>query len=233
LHASGSKDGLTISRADGYIGVMIDDLVTRGVSEPYRMFTSRAEFRLRLRADNADQRLTPIGEKLGCIGAERCKVHANKVSALAQGRALLDRLSLTPTEAASAGLDINRDGRRRTAFELLAYPDMSWERLQAVWPEMRAVSRPIAEQLCVDARYSVYLARQEADVEALRKDESVRIPDDFEFSAVAGLSSEARQKLDLHRPATLGTAGRIDGMTPAAMGLLLAHLKRRRTGSTA
>ena len=233
LFASGQKGGFVISRADGYVGVMIDDLVTRGVSEPYRMFTSRAEFRLRLRADNADQRLTPIGERLGCVGTDRSRSFAAKAEALANGKRLLDGLTLTPTEAAAAGLEINKDGRRRTAFELLAYPGMSWERLAAVWPQMGSLAPSIADQLAVDARYSVYLARQDADVEALRKDESVRIPGDFAFDGVAGLSNEVRQKLDLHRPATLGAAGRIDGITPAAMGLLLAHLKRRSAGKTA
>jgi tRNA uridine 5-carboxymethylaminomethyl modification enzyme len=233
LFASGAKNSLVVSRADGYLGVMIDDLVTRGVSEPYRMFTSRAEFRLRLRADNADQRLTPIGERIGCIGSERRTAFAMKSSALAAGRALLDGLSLTPSEAAAVGLEINRDGRRRTAFELLAIPGISWERLTSVWPQMGALPSAIAGQLGIDARYSVYLARQNADVEALRKDESVRIPADFAFGAVTGLSNEVRQKLDLHRPATLGAAGRIDGITPAAMGLLLAHLKRRGAGKNA
>jgi tRNA uridine 5-carboxymethylaminomethyl modification enzyme len=223
--ARGGRDFL-VSRADGYLGVMIDDLVTRGVSEPYRMFTSRAEFRLRLRADNADQRLTPIGLDLGCVGAERRAAFAGKSRALAEGRRLLEGLALTPNEAARHGLEINRDGRRRTAYELLAFPGIDLVRLGAIWPQVGTIQAPIAAQLEVDARYASYVDRQEADVLAFRKEESVRIPADFTYAAVAGLSTEVRQKLDALRPATLAAAARMEGMTPAALMLLLAHLRK-------
>jgi len=214
------------SRADGYLGVMVDDLVTRGVTEPYRMFTSRAEFRLKLRADNADQRLTPLGLALGCIGAERAKAFAAKSAALADGAALLDAASLTPTEAARHGLDITKDGRRRNAFELLAFPGVTLERLRAIWPAIGNIPDQTAAQLEVDARYAAYVRRQELDVAALRKDEAIGIPTDFSYCALSGLSAEARQKLEKHRPANLAQAARIDGMTPAALFLLLAALKK-------
>ena len=226
LKAAGAPRDFLVSRADGYLGVMIDDLVTRGVSEPYRMFTSRAEYRLRLRADNADQRLTPIGLELGCVGAERRAAFAAKTRALADGRRLLEGLSLTPTEAARHGLDIKKDGRRRTAFELLAFPGIDPARLRAIWPQVRTIQALIATQLGVDARYASYVDRQEADVLAFRKEESVRIPADFGYAAVAGLSTEVRQKLEALRPATLAQAARMEGMTPAALLLLLAHLRK-------
>jgi tRNA uridine 5-carboxymethylaminomethyl modification enzyme len=226
LAASGRREPLTISRADGYIGVMIDDLTTRGVSEPYRMFTSRAEFRLRLRADNADQRLTPLGQALGCVGAERAAAFEAKQAALAAGRAMLDAVSLTPTEAGHLGLDVNRDGRRRSAFDLLSLPGVDFARLQVIWPELRAVAPAIAAQIEVDARYAPYLDRQAADVEALRRDEAAVIPADLAFEGIAGLSTELSQKLARHRPATLAQAAKIDGMTPAALMLVLARVKR-------
>ncbi len=233
-----------LSRADGYLGVMIDDLVARGVTEPYRMFTSRAEYRLKLRADNADQRLTPIGLALGCVGAERARVFHVKQKLLSEGRALLESLSLTPTEAARHGLDINKDGRRRTAFELLAFPGIDIARLRAVWPELgwfenraavqasspatiEIVPAAIAAQIETDARYASYVERQEQDVAALRKDEAVRIPADFNYAALPSLSTEIRQKLERHRPVTLAHAARMDGMTPAALMLVLAAVKRR------
>ena len=226
LKTAGSAGDFLVSRADGYLGVMIDDLVTRGVSEPYRMFTSRAEFRLRLRADNADQRLTPIGVELGCIGAERRAAFAVKTRALAEGRRLLEGLALTPNEAARHGLDINHDGRRRTALELLAFPGIDLARLSSIWPQVSTIQARIAAQLEVDARYAAYVDRQEADVLAFRKEENVRIPADFTYAAVAGLSTEVRQKLDALRPATLAAAARMEGMTPAALMLLLAHLRK-------
>jgi tRNA uridine 5-carboxymethylaminomethyl modification enzyme len=226
LKAAGKPRDFVVSRADGYLGVMIDDLVTRGVSEPYRMFTSRAEYRLRLRADNADQRLTPMGLELGCVGAERQAAFAVKTRALADGRRLLEGLALTPTEAARHGLDIKKDGRRRTAFELLAFPEIDLARLGAIWPQVRTIQALIATQLEVDARYASYVDRQEADVLAFRKEESVRIPADFGYAAVAGLSTEVRQKLEALRPATLAQAARMEGMTPAALLLLLAHLRK-------
>jgi tRNA uridine 5-carboxymethylaminomethyl modification enzyme len=222
-----------VSRADGYLGVMIDDLVTRGVTEPYRMFTSRAEYRLTLRADNADQRLTPLGIDVGCVGAARGAVFAAKSKKLAEGAALLGSLALTPDEAAKFGLAVNRDGRKRSAFELLSYANVDVARLAAIWPEIGKLDPGIAEQLAVDARYAVYMRRQELDIAAFRKDEGTAIPGDFAFAALPGLSAELRQKLDRHRPANLGQAARLDGMTPAALMLLLAHLKKGAMAKTA
>jgi len=226
LTAGGGNRDFTVSRADGYIGVMIDDLTTRGVTEPYRMFTSRAEYRLRLRADNADERLTPAGEASGCVGAVRAGVFAQRRAALQEGRARLELLSLTPREAASCGLNLNQDGRRRTAFELLAYPDLTWEQLAAIWPELGDMPDPIARRLQIDARYSVYVQRQDADIAAFRKDEQIAIPRGFDYESIAGLSNEVRQKLQRHRPATLAQAARIESVTPAALMLLLAHLRK-------
>jgi tRNA uridine 5-carboxymethylaminomethyl modification enzyme len=208
------------------MGVMIDDLVTRGVSEPYRMFTSRAEYRLRLRADNADQRLTPVGQGLGCVGTERRANFARKREALEEGRRLLEGLSLTPNEAGRHGLDINKDGRRRTAFELLAFPAIDLARLAPIWPEIARLDPAVAAQLEIDARYASYVDRQEADVLAFRKEEAVRIPAGFDFAVVTGLSTEVRQKLETLRPATLAQASRMEGITPAALMLLLAHLRK-------
>ncbi len=226
LKAAGDAREFIVSRADGYMGVMIDDLVTRGVSEPYRMFTSRAEYRLRLRADNADQRLTPAAMALGCVSAERRDAFDAKSKALQDGRALLEGLTLTPNEAARHGLEINRDGKRRSAFELLSFPDIDIRRLAAIWPAAGSIAPAIAAQLQVDASYAAYVDRQEADVVAFRKEESVRIPPDFDFGAVTSLSTEIRQRLEKVRPATLAQAGRMEGMTPAALMLLLAHLRK-------
>jgi tRNA uridine 5-carboxymethylaminomethyl modification enzyme len=233
LAARGGAGCFCVTRADGYLGVMIDDLVTRGVTEPYRMFTSRAEYRLTLRADNADQRLTPQGIAVGCVGPERAVAFAAKAKRLVAGEALLRSLALTPDEAAKCGLSINRDGRKRTAFELLSYPEVDIARLTAIWPELGKLDPDIAEQLAVDARYAVYAKRQEQDIAAFRKDESVAIPSDFVFAALPGLSTELRHKLERHRPASLGQAARLDGMTPAALMLLLAHLKKGAAAKTA
>jgi tRNA uridine 5-carboxymethylaminomethyl modification enzyme len=226
MNVSGRRDGVVVSRADAYLGVMIDDLVTRGVTEPYRMFTSRAEFRLRLRADNADQRLTPVADTLGCIGSDRRAAFAAKSSALAEGRARLEGLCLTPNEAARHGLEINRDGRRRSAYELLAHPAVDLAALARIWPEIASIPAALAEQLAVDARYHAYVERQADDVAVLRRDEETRIPADFEYIALPGLSVELQQKLSGWRPASIAQAARIDGMTPAALLLLLAHVKR-------
>jgi tRNA uridine 5-carboxymethylaminomethyl modification enzyme len=226
LKAAGGRRPFMVSRADGYMGVMIDDLVTRGVTEPYRMFTSRAEYRLRLRADNADQRLTPVGIDLGCVGPDRRAAFAERQRALEESRRLLQGLSLTPNEAARYGLQLNRDGRRRTAFELLAHDSAGLARLRPIWPEIDRIPPPIATQLEVDARYAAYVGRQEADIEAIRREERVHIPADLDYAAVPSLSSEVRQKLEALRPATLAQAARMEGMTPAALMLLLAHLRR-------
>jgi tRNA uridine 5-carboxymethylaminomethyl modification enzyme len=226
LVASGVSDRFGVTRADGYLGVMIDDLVTRGVTEPYRMFTSRAEYRLMLRADNADQRLTPLGLAVGCVGDTRRIAYTAKAQQLEAGTALLRGLSLTPDEAARHGLVINRDGRKRSAFDLLSYPEIDLPRLATIWPAIGNLDQPIAAQLATDARYAVYVARQKMDVAAFRKDEAIPIPAGFAFGALPGLSNEIRQKLERHKPASLGQAARLDGMTPAALMLLLAHLKK-------
>jgi tRNA uridine 5-carboxymethylaminomethyl modification enzyme len=213
-------------RADGYLGVMIDDLVTRGITEPYRMFTSRAEYRLTLRADNADQRLTDRGLALGCVGAGRAEFHRNKMAALEAAKALAKSLTITPNEAAKYGLALNRDGNRRSAFELLAYPDMAWDSLAAIWPQLGEVAPAIATHVEIDAKYDVYLARQTADVDAFRRDEGLLLTE-VDYDAVPGLSNEARHKLAAARPRTVGQAGRIDGITPAALGILAAYLRRQ------
>jgi tRNA uridine 5-carboxymethylaminomethyl modification enzyme len=221
---------ITFDRAEGYLAVMIDDLVTRGVTEPYRMFTSRAEYRLTLRADNADQRLTGRGIELGCVGATRRQYHEARMADLAAARDFATSVTLTPPEALRHGLVLNQDGQRRTAFELLSYPDLSIERLAAIWPRLNEFAPKIREQLEIDAKYSVYLSRQAADIAAYRRDESLSVPEDVDYSELRGLSNEVRQKLDAVRPRTIGQAGRIDGMTPAALMLLVAHLKRRTRG---
>lgn len=223
--ASGQPADFAVSRADGYLGVMIDDLVTRGVSEPYRMFTSRAEFRLKLRADNADQRLTPIGAAVGVIGAQRSTAYAAKTKALADGLNLLNQLNITPTEATRRGLQLNHDGRRRTAFELLAFPDVDMARLATMWPELGALPRKTAQQLEIDARYASYVRRQEDDVAVLRRDEAIAIPAAFDYAALPSLSAELRLKLAKQQPSTIAQAGRIEGMTPAAILTLLGALK--------
>ena len=227
LAAGGSDTAFMLSRADSYLGVMIDDLVTRGVSEPYRMFTSRAEYRLRLRADNADQRLTPLGIALGCVSKTRRQSFEAKAAALSEATEMFQSLTLTPTEAGRHGLDVKKDGRRRSAFDLLALPSVRLATLAAIWPEVGKVSPTIAAQIEVDARYASYVRRQELDVEALRKDEALRIPPELDFEGLPGLSTELRQKLARYRPATLAQAARMDGMTPAALLLLLAQLKAR------
>ncbi len=225
--AAGSEP-IVFDRAEGYLGVMIDDLVTRGVTEPYRMFTSRAEYRLALRADNADQRLTERGIAIGCVGdARRARFHM-KLAALDDARAFAKSVSLSPSEAAKHGLMLKKDGHRRTAFELLSYPDISLEHLSPIWPQLGALAALIAGQLETDAKYDVYLSRQSADVAAYRRDESFALPDDLDYASVTGLSNEARSKLDAARPRTIGQAGRLDGMTPAALTLLAAHLRRKR-----
>ncbi len=224
--ARGRATPWKLDRAEAYIGVLIDDLVTRGVSEPYRMFTSRAEYRLRLRADNADQRLTPTGLALGCVGAARAAVFAEKKAALEAARALVQRLSATPDALARAGFTVTRDGRRRSAVELLRYPEIDLARLAGFWPDLAGLAPEVAEQIEIDARYATYLARQEADVHAFRRDEALVLPAELNYDAVHGLSSEVREKLAASRPTTLGAAGRIPGVTPAALVALLRHVKR-------
>jgi len=223
----GGSEPILFDRAEGYLGVMIDDLVTRGISEPYRMFTSRAEYRLTLRADNADQRLTNKGIVLGCIGPKRARRHQAKMAALEAARLMARSLTLTPSEAAQRGLSLRKDGQRRSAFELLSYPDIDIDDLTQVWPQFGGLDRKIAEQLQIDAKYEVYLSRQAADVESYRRDESLVLADDLDYGALPGLSNEVRHKLQAHRPRTIGHASRIDGITPAALTLLVAHMRRQ------
>jgi tRNA uridine 5-carboxymethylaminomethyl modification enzyme len=226
---------IVFDRADGYLGVMIDDLVTRGITEPYRMFTSRAEYRLTLRADNADQRLTDKGVALGCVGQARSLRHRAKMTALNAAKGLAKSLTLTPNEAARFGLALNKDGHRRSAFELLAYPEIGWAEVCGIWPELSAIEPSVAMHLEIDAKYDVYLKRQIADVDAFRRDEGL-ILGDIDYRVVPGLSNEARSKLEAARPRTVGQAGRLDGLTPAALGILAAYLRRearRKTLSSA
>jgi tRNA uridine 5-carboxymethylaminomethyl modification enzyme len=225
--AGGGPD-IVFDRAEAYLGVMIDDLVTRGVTEPYRMFTSRAEYRLTLRADNADQRLTDKGIALGCVGPQRQAHHRARMAALDSARAQAKSLSVTPNEAAKHGLELNRDGQRRSAFELLSYPTIGLDDVARIWPELGQLSGEVAEQLEIDAKYAVYLDRQAADVAAFRRDENLTLPVELDYSDIPGLSNEVRQKLGAIRPRTIGQAGRIDGMTPAALALLAVHLRRPR-----
>ena len=224
--AASGAGSFEITRAEGYIGVMIDDLVTRGVTEPYRMFTSRAEYRLSLRADNADQRLTPKGIELGCVGAERTRVFADKMREIEAGRALAKSLQLTPQQAETHGLKVNQDGARRDALQLLAYPSIDLAQLAAIWPELGALSKQTREQLEIDAMYAGYLERQALDVEAFKRDEDLRLSPDLDYGAVGGLSNEVREKLSRAKPVTLGQASRIEGVTPGALTALLAHVKR-------
>ncbi|MYZ46831.1 tRNA uridine-5-carboxymethylaminomethyl(34) synthesis enzyme MnmG [Propylenella binzhouense] len=223
----GGAEPVVVSRADGYLGVMIDDLVTRGITEPYRMFTSRAEYRLSLRADNADQRLTPLGIAAGCVGTERGHHFTEKKASLERAEALLRGRTLTPQAAQRHGIAVNQDGRRRDGFELLSLPEMTVERLARIWPELAEVAEPVAGQIEVDAKYAVYLDRQRADIEALRRDEALALPADLDYAALGGLSAEIRQKLSLARPTTIGQAARVDGVTPAALTRLLSVAKKK------
>src|SRR5207248_9736742 len=224
--AAGGAELLVLDRADAYIGVLIDDLVTRGTSEPYRMFTSRAEYRLTLRADNADQRLTGRGVAIGCIDGTRRRRHEAKMMALSAARDFACSVSLTPSEADRHGLTLNKDGQRRSAFELLSHPHIGIADIAKIWPAFGDVPAKIAEQLEIDAKYDVYLSRQAADIAAYRRDEALELPESLDYSQLPGLSIEARQRLDVARPRTIGQAARIDGITPAALTLLAAHLKR-------
>ena len=226
LAAAGSAP-FTVDRADGYLGVLVDDLVSLGVTEPYRMFTSRAEYRLWLRADNADQRLTPKGLAIGCVGSERAEVFHVKQLALESAIGLSKSLKISPSSLAKQGIAINQDGVLRSALDLLAYPDFDWARISGLWPELAKVPAEIAEQLTIDARYEGYLSRQRQDIAAYRRDEALELPEDLDYGAVGSLSNEIRQKLTSHRPATLGQAARISGVTPAALVALLKYVRRR------
>lgn len=223
---AGSQAEAVFGRATSYIGVLIDDLVTRGVTEPYRMFTSRAEYRLTLRADNADQRLTPRGQELGLVGAAREGAFAARMERVTAARALVAGTLVSPSEAARMGLPVNQDGRRRSLLDLIAHPQIGFERLAAHFPALRDIAPDAREQVEVDAVYAGYLERQEADILAFRRDEGLHLPADLDYALVGGLSNEVRSKLEAVRPATIGQAARIEGVTAAAITMLLGHLKR-------
>lgn len=229
LAASGASP-LIIDRADGYIGVMIDDLIRLGTSEPYRMFTSRAEYRLSLRADNADIRLTPLGIAAGCVGPERAASFLQKQEMLRVSRETLQELSLTPTEARAHGLNLNQDGVRRSAFELLSYEALGFEGLTQIWPSLAVISPVIQRQLSIESLYARYLERQSLDIESFKKEEGLLIPEALYDEALPSLSTEIKSKLMASKPATIGAASRIPGMTPAALVALIAHIKKCHRG---
>jgi len=225
LNAASDRE-FVVDRAEGYLGVLVDDLVTLGVTEPYRMFTSRAEYRLWLRADNADQRLTPRGVALGCVGTRRAQMFHVKQRQLAAARAQASELKATPSALARDGIAVNQDGMRRSALELLAYPEIGWNAILSLWPQLKSIPTDIADQLAIDARYEGYLARQRRDIAAYRRDEALALPPDLDYGAIGSLSNEVRQKLQAHRPTTLGQASRISGVTPAALVALLKFVRR-------
>lgn len=223
----GAVEAKILDRAEAYIGVLIDDLVTRGVSEPYRMFTSRAEYRLQLRADNADLRLTAWGAEAGCVSSVRAELTAAKQAEITEAKVLAGSLTATPNELSRHGMKVNQDGTRRSAFELLSYPDVNWARLATFWPQLAGVSAQAASQVEIDGRYAGYLDRQAADIRAYRRDEGLKIPEDLNYASIGGLSNEVREKLESARPATLGQASRIEGVTPAAVIALLRYVQRQ------
>jgi tRNA uridine 5-carboxymethylaminomethyl modification enzyme len=233
LRAGGSAEPFVLDRADAYIGVLIDDLVTRGTSEPYRMFTSRAEYRLILRADNADQRLTAKGIAVGVVGSARERHFAERATALAEARQLLSSLNMTPNELARHGFAVNQDGVRRTAFDVMRLPTMTRATLGSLWPEIVNLPDAVMEQMEIDALYAGYVDRQEADIRAFRKDEALLLPAELDYDAIGSLSNEVRLKFKAARPTTLGQAARISGVTPAAIGALLRHMKRREVRKSA
>ncbi len=226
LSCGGGKPFI-LDRADAYIGVLVDDLISRGTSEPYRMFTSRAEYRLLLRADNADQRLTPKGIELGCVSALRGERFKEKSNALIRARKQLTFLEASPKDVASGGMVVTQDGKRRTAMRLLSYPEITAKKLSSIWPEIGKLRPDVVEQMEIEARYATYLERQNADIEAFRRDEALEIPPDLDLDAVGGLSNEVREKLKAARPVSFGAAARISGVTPAALTALLRHVRRR------
>ena len=227
--AAGGSDPVILDRATAYIAVMIDDLVTKGVSEPYRMFTSRAEYRLTLRADNADQRLTGLGLANGIVLSPRARAFSTKSTALEAARAKIHALTITPTEAQKHGIQVRLDGTRRSAHALMSLPEVGFAQITRIWPDLATLPAPIVEQLEIDARYSGYLDRQDADILAFRRDEALHLPESLDYAKVHGLSTEAAQKLSRIRPTTLGQAARIDGVTPAALTLVLAHVRAAKT----
>jgi tRNA uridine 5-carboxymethylaminomethyl modification enzyme len=223
--SASNRDQLILKRHESYIGVMVDDLITKGVTEPYRMFTSRAEFRLSLRSDNADQRLTPLAFELGILSSHRQNVFEGKLQKLKSGRDLLEKYNLTPTQAEAIGLKLRLDGIRRSAFDLLAYENVTIKSLAAIWPELNSIDQKIASQLEADGKYAVYMKRQKAEAEALKKDEYISLQG-LSFKDIVGLSNEVKSKLELVQPSSLAHAARIEGITPAALSLILAHAHR-------
>ncbi|WP_341367747.1 tRNA uridine-5-carboxymethylaminomethyl(34) synthesis enzyme MnmG [Yoonia sp. BS5-3] len=230
--AAAGKDTIVFSRRESYIGVMIDDLITRGVSEPYRMFTSRAEFRLSLRADNADQRLTEFGRKISCVGDERWQKYSSKMDKINSARVALDKITISARDIAGSGANLNADGPKRSALDALSLADFGFAQLQEIEPATTSISKDIQKQIKNDALYAHYIARQARDIAALERDEKQRIPDDFDYGAVGGLSNELVVKLVSVRPSSIAHAGRIEGMTPAALMLLISALKRQQQVAT-
>ncbi len=225
---AGGTEPALFDRARSYIGVLVDDLVTHGVTEPYRMFTSRAEFRLSLRVDNADERLTMLGSELGVVGSARLGAFAARSREIARLRAELEALQVTPQQAEAGGLQLNRDGLRRSAYQILSYPDVSFAQLAAIWPQLGRYSTSITDRVTADAVYAVYLDRQAAEIQAYRRDQALKVPADLDLDAISGLSNELKAKLAASRPADLAQAGKIEGMTPAALTLLAAHARKGR-----
>ena len=224
--AAGGGAPVVLDRAEALIGVLVDDLVSRGVTEPYRMFSSRAEYRLTLRPDNADLRLTERGAAIGCVGTGRQSRFATKREALDSARGSLQALSMTPNELKRRGIAVNQDGQHRSALAVLGYPEVDWTALVSLWPALAAVRRDVAEQLEIEAHYASYLARQDADIAAFRRDEALLLPLDLDYGRIASLSTEVRETLSRARPATLGAAARLSGVTPAAITALLGHVRR-------
>ena len=220
------RDPVHFSRSESYIGVMIDDLTTRGVTEPYRMFTSRAEFRLSLRADNADQRLTPMAKALGAVSQQRISMFDEKMDRLAKGYALIERETFTPKQAQTAGIELSQDGTRRTAYQILAFPKVEFRDLFPLMPDLGSLDMETQRQLSREATYANYISRQQRDIDRIAKDEAHKIPASFEYQPLDGLSNELKAKLQVVRPSTLAQAGRVDGMTPAALALLLSKIKQ-------
>jgi len=233
LKASGSEKDFIFDRATAYIGVLADDLVTKGTNEPYRMFTSRAEYRLILRADNADQRLTRLGMEVGCVSADRAKAFEAKEKAIEVAKERMHALSATPQELAKYGIKVNMDGQRRTAMALLGYPDTPMSKVKEIWPELNDIVGAVSEQVEIEGRYAGYLERQEADIRAFRRDESLSLPSDLDYMSIDGMSTEVRSKLAEHKPSTLGAAARISGITPAALTALLSYVKRNKSNKVA
>jgi len=233
LKASGSEEPFIFDRATAYIGVLADDLVTKGTNEPYRMFTSRAEYRLILRADNADQRLTRLGMDVGCVSSQRAQAFEEKARVIADAKERMMSLSATPQELAGSDIKVNMDGQRRTAMDLLAYPNVNMDKVKSIWPELGTITGAVAEQVEIEGRYAGYLQRQEADIKAFRRDESLSLPPHLDYMSIEGLSTEVRTKLQDHKPATLGAAARISGVTPAALTALLSYVKRNKSSRVA